>query len=127
MEPFQFKIGQLWNNTSEARRNSWSDKNFNNFLFIFLDAALLDAKKNHAFGLTTAHGTVIISCGLSKQTCTMDGFEIIHVMKWYYDRRKTNFLKKLKHAGLHVLIPFQLKEVRDILKDPGFEIPENSL
>ena len=57
----------------------------------------------------------------------MDGFEIIHVMKWYYDRRKTNFLKKLKYAGLHVLIPFQLKEVRDILKDPGFEIPENSL
>ena len=39
----------------------------------------------------------------------MDGFEIIHVMKWYYDRRKTNFLKKLKHAGLHVLIPFQFK------------------
>ena len=57
----------------------------------------------------------------------MDGFEIIHVMKWYYDRRKTNFLKKLKHAGLHVLIPFELKEVRDILKDPGFEIPENAL
>ena len=33
----------------------------------------------------------------------MDKFEIIHVMKWHYDHRKTIFLKKIKYAGLHVL------------------------
>ena len=58
----------------------------------------------------------------------MDRFEIINVMKWhYYGCRKTNFLKSLKYAGLYVLTSFELKEVRDILKDPGFEIPENTL
>ena len=57
----------------------------------------------------------------------MDKFEIIHVMKWHYDRRKTNFLKNLKYATLHVLNSIELKEVRDILKDAGFQIPENTL
>ena len=57
----------------------------------------------------------------------MDKFEIIHVMKWHYDHRKTIFLKKIKYARLHVLTWIDLKEERDILKDPGFEIPENTL
>ena len=87
-------IGQRWNNTSEARRNSWSDKHFNNFIFIFLDTALLDGTKpNPVFGLTTATDVLIISCDLSKRTSTMDRIEIIHVMKWHYDHRKINFLK----------------------------------
>lgn len=38
-----------------------------------------------------------------------------------------NFLKNFKYPGLHILISIQLKEVSDILKDPGFEIPENTL
>ena len=33
----------------------------------------------------------------------MDKFEIIYVMNRHYERRKTNFLKNLKYAGLHVL------------------------
>ena len=53
--------------------------------------------------MTTATDTVIIFCHLSKRTCTMDKFEIIHVMKWHYDHRKTIFLKKIKYARLHVL------------------------
>ena len=56
--------------------------------------ALLDVS-NHFFGLTTASDTVIISCDLSKQTGTIDGFEIIHIMKWHYDCRKRNVLKNL--------------------------------
>ena len=28
---------------------------------------------------------------------------------------------------MHIVTPVKLKEVRDILKDPGFEIPENAL
>ena len=51
-------------------------------LLLFCDTALLDATKpNHVFGLTNATDTVIISCDLSKQTCTMDGFEINQVNK----------------------------------------------
>ena len=69
-KPFQFKLGQCWNNTSEPRRNGWSDHDFNNFIFIYLDTALYDATKpNHAFCLTTATDillTVIISCDSSK-------------------------------------------------------------
>ena len=38
-----------------------------------------------------------------------------------------NFLKNFKYPGLHILISIELKEVSDILKDPGFEIPENTL
>ena len=38
------------------------------------------------------------------------------------DYRKRNVPKNLKYAGLHVLAPFQLKEVSNILSDPGFEI-----
>ena len=114
---FQFKIDQCWNNTSEARRNSWSDKDFNNFIFIFSDTALLDATTpNHVFGLTTATDTVI-SCDLRE-----------HLSWINYDHRKTNFLKNSKYAGLHVLTTStELKQVRDILKDLGFEIPENTL
>ena len=64
-----------------------------NFIFIFLHTALLDAAKpNHVSGLATATDTVIISCDLSKRIYTMDKFEIIHIMKWHYDQRKTNFL-----------------------------------
>ena len=48
-------------------------------------------------------------------------------MRYHYDRRKTNFLRNLQYSGLHVLTPSQLKEVRDILKDPGFQIPYNTL
>ena len=55
----------------------------------------------------------------------MDGFEIIHAMKWHYDHRKINFLKKSQYASLHVLIPIEVKEVRDTVKDPGFQNPEN--
>ena len=93
----------------------------NNSIFNFFVTALLDAT-NHFFGLTTATDTVIISCDISKWTGTIDGFEIIHIMKWYYDYRKRNVPKNLKYAGLHVLAPFQLKEVSNILSDPGFEI-----
>ena len=51
-------------------------------LLLFCDTALLDATKpNYVFGLTNASDTVIISCDLSKQTCTMDGFEINQVNK----------------------------------------------
>ena len=58
---------QCWDNTSEATRNSWSDKDFNNFIFAFLDTALLDATKpNHVLSLTTASDTVIVSFDLSK-------------------------------------------------------------
>ena len=97
-------------------------------LLLFCDTALLDATKpNYVFGLTNASDTVIISCDLSKQTCTMDGFEINQVNKWHYDHRKTNFLKNSKCDDLLVLTPIELKEVRDILKDPGFEIPKNTL
>ena len=73
------------------------------------------------FSLTTASDTVIISCDLSKRTCNMDKFEIIHVIKWHYDRRKTNFLKNFKYTGLHVLTSIELKDVRDILKDSGLK------
>ena len=118
---FNLKIGHCRNNISEARRSNWSNKHFNNSIFNFFATALLDVS-NHFFGLTTASDTVIISCDLSKQTGTIDGFEIIHIMKWHYDCRKRNVLKNLKYAGLHVLAPFQLKGVSDILKDPGFEI-----
>ena len=97
-------------------------------LLLFCDTAFLDATKpNYVFGLTNASDTVIISCDLSKQTCTMDGFEINQVNKWHYDHRKTNFLKNSKCDDLLVLTPIELKEVRDILKDPGFEIPKNTL
>ena len=130
-KPFQFKLGQRWNNTSEAKRNGWSDHDFNNFDFIYLDTALYDAT-NHVFGFTTVTDTVvtdtvIISCDLSKWTCTMEQYRIIDVMKYHYYRRKTNFLRNLQYSALHVLIPSELKEVRDILKDPGFEIPYNTL
>ena len=47
-------------------------------------------------------------------------------MKYYYDHRKTNFLINLQYSGLHLLTPFELREIRDILKDPGFEIPYNT-
>ena len=61
-KPFQFKIGQRWNNTLEAKRINWLDKDFNNFISIFLDTALLESTKpNHVFRLTTATDTVIIS------------------------------------------------------------------
>ena len=91
-KPFQFKLGQFWNNTSEPRRNDWSDQDFNNFVFIYLDTALYDATKpSYVFGLTNATNTVIISCDLSKWTCTIERYGIIHVMKYNYDQRKTNF------------------------------------
>ena len=91
-KPFQFKLGQFWNNTSEPRRNDWSDHDFNNFVFIYLDTALYDATKpSYVFGLTNATNTVIISCDLSKWTCTILRYGIIHVMKYNYDQRKTNF------------------------------------
>ena len=57
----------------------------------------------------------------------MERYGIILVMRYHYDRRKTNFLRNLQYSGLHVLTPFQLKEVRDILKDPGFQIPYTTL
>ena len=38
---------------------------------------------------------------------------------------KKKFFLKFKYTALHLLTPFELKEVRDILKDRGFQIPEN--
>ena len=48
-------------------------------------------------------------------------------MRYHCDCRKTNFLRNLEYSGLHVWTPFELKEVRYVLKDPGFEIPYNTL